>query len=138
MRCAPLSQSQGQPPPRLPRAAEWSTVRPAVAMAETEDVVVMDATDWMVIPAENLVASFASAPAKVLAYATNAADARLMLEALEIGTDGVVLRTDDWEEVAALAAYMRGREAARIPLCKGRVTRVEPVGMGDRCGSPKP
>ena len=48
-----------------------------------------------------------------------------MLEALEIGTDGVVLRTESWEEVAALAAYMRGREAERIPLCKGTVTRVE-------------
>jgi 3-dehydroquinate synthase class II len=37
--------------------------------------------------------------AKLLATAKTAADARLMLEALESGTDGVVLRTEDPAEV---------------------------------------
>jgi 3-dehydroquinate synthase class II len=35
-----------------------------------------------------------------------------MFEALEIGTDGVVLRTDDPEEPRRLAAYLRDRPDA--------------------------
>jgi 3-dehydroquinate synthase II len=48
-----------------------------------------------VIPAENLVALFQGCPAKLLAAATSAEEARVMLEALETGTAGVLLRTED-------------------------------------------
>jgi 3-dehydroquinate synthase class II len=48
-----------------------------------------------VIPAENLVAAFQPGPGQLLGVATSAADARVMLEALEAGTAGVLLRTED-------------------------------------------
>jgi hypothetical protein len=55
-----------------------------------------------VIPAENLVAAFQSGPGALLGVAPTAADARVMLEALEAGTAGVVLRTEDPLEVRGL------------------------------------
>lgn len=48
-----------------------------------------------VIPAENLVAAFQSGPGELLGVATTAADARVLLEALEAGTAGIVLKTED-------------------------------------------
>lgn len=48
-----------------------------------------------VIPAENLVAAFQPGPGRLMGVAGSAADARVMLEALEAGTAGVLLRTDD-------------------------------------------
>lgn len=69
----------------------------------------MDATDWRVIPAENLVASFQGSAAKLLAVATGAEDARLMLEALEGGTAGVILRTDDPAQARLSLALVRCR-----------------------------
>lgn len=48
-----------------------------------------------VIPAENLVAAFQPGPGRLMGVASSAADARVMLEALEAGTAGVLLRTDD-------------------------------------------
>lgn len=48
-----------------------------------------------VIPAENLVAAFQPGPGRLMGVATSAADARVMLEALEAGTAGVLLRTED-------------------------------------------
>ena len=62
---------------------------------------IVDATDWSIIPAENLVASCQAhaGSAPVLVYAATAADARTLLTALEVGVDGVVLRTDDLAEV---------------------------------------
>jgi hypothetical protein len=52
-----------------------------------------------VIPAENLVAAFQPGPGQLLGVAHTAADARVMLEALEAGTAGVLLRTEDPLEV---------------------------------------
>lgn len=53
-----------------------------------------------VIPAENLVAAFQSSPGQLLGVSGSAADARVMMEALEAGTAGVVLRTEDPLEVS--------------------------------------
>ena len=55
-----------------------------------------------VIPAENLIAAYQSNThegARLLAVARDCAGGRLLLEALEVGTDGVLLRTDSPEEV---------------------------------------
>jgi hypothetical protein len=52
-----------------------------------------------IIPAENLVAAFQSSQAEVLATCRSASDARLMLGALELGTSGIVLETEDPSEV---------------------------------------
>jgi 3-dehydroquinate synthase class II len=48
-----------------------------------------------IIPAENLVATFQSSAGKLMGVVSSAADARVMLEALETGTAGVLLRTQD-------------------------------------------
>ncbi|GFR45529.1 hypothetical protein Agub_g6922, partial [Astrephomene gubernaculifera] len=105
---------------------------------------VMDARDWKVIPAENLVALTLEyqltrqhprqppqrshqrshqpppppPPLRLLATAGNAAEARLMLGALQGGTAGVLLRSEEAEEVLSLASYVRERaaqEAAATP-----------------------
>ena len=107
---------------------------------EARGVVVMEAVDgaWSVIPAENLVAAFAgNEDGTLLASVGDAAEARVMLEALETGVDGVVLRTNDPNEVRALDAMMRehfgGECAEKISLVGARVTGVSRVGAGDRC-----
>lgn len=58
-----------------------------------------------IIPAENLVAAYQHNPrATLLAAAGDAASGRVMLEALEAGTDGVLLRTDSPAEVRCRCA----------------------------------
>ena len=53
-----------------------------------------------IIPAENLVAAYQANPgATLLAAAPDCAAGRVMLEALEAGTDGVLLQTDSPAEV---------------------------------------
>eukprot|EP00193_Tetraselmis_chui_P017821 CAMPEP_0177771888 /NCGR_PEP_ID=MMETSP0491_2-20121128/11883_1 /TAXON_ID=63592 /ORGANISM="Tetraselmis chuii, Strain PLY429" /LENGTH=389 /DNA_ID=CAMNT_0019289569 /DNA_START=1233 /DNA_END=2399 /DNA_ORIENTATION=+ len=89
---------------------------------------------WQIIPAENLVAAFQSSQAEVLATCRGASDARLMLGALELGTSGIVLETEDPSEVRALSSFLRERsfEGSKIELEAATVTTVKPVGMGDR------
>lgn len=118
-------------------------------LAGVEPLVVMDSSAWQVIPAENLVAAYgASQESRLMAVATTARDAEAMFEALETGTDGVVLRTDDPAETRILAAYLKKRGLmsglgggtgaddvntnTRLELSAVTVTRVETVGVGDR------
>lgn len=129
-----LLTSRGDPMAAVVEVSSAADVAALAALSGTTQTYVMDAKDWQVIPSENLVAVFQSGCATLLAAAASAADAVLMLEALEVGTDGVVLRVEDAGEVFALKHYLAARGAARagVPLQVGTVTRVEPVGMGDR------
>ncbi|CAI5481909.1 unnamed protein product [Closterium sp. Yama58-4] len=94
------------------RVAAWVRVASAAeqeamcALAGREDVVVMDAADWKVIPAENAVAAFAPTRTSIMGVASTAQDAQVLLESLEAGLDGVVLRTSDPSQVFALKASL--------------------------------
>ncbi|KAL2650058.1 hypothetical protein R1flu_018186 [Riccia fluitans] len=104
------------------------------ALVGQSETVVMSALDWQIITAENMVAAFQDTNTSLFATAANAHEARLYFEALEKGTDGVVLQTEDPAEVVSLKAYLASRsdEENRISLQVGTVVRVEPTGLGDR------
>ncbi|GMH40940.1 hypothetical protein BSKO_08844 [Bryopsis sp. KO-2023] len=98
-------------------------------------VLVMDASDWQIIPAENLVASFQDSKCDLFAVATHSSDAKVMFEALETGTDGVVLKTQDPLEVRKLGTYLSENAKQGADLVEyqvGSITNVETLGMGDR------
>lgn len=57
------------------------------------------AASYCCLGAENLVAAFQGQPATLFGVAKSANDAKILLEALEVGTDGVVLRTNDAAQV---------------------------------------
>lgn len=106
----------------------------ATAYCDQPGFFVLDCTDWQIIPAENMVATFQDKPARLLGMVKSAAEGRVMLEALEAGTAGVVLNTEDPLQVRELAAYIRRRNAAQnqLKLEVAHVTKVQQVGMGDR------
>jgi 3-dehydroquinate synthase class II len=54
------------------------------------------------VPAEKVVAAFQHHGTTVYATASTLSEAQVYLEALEKGTDGIVLQTDDPREVLAL------------------------------------
>lgn len=85
--------------------------------------------NWSVIPAENAVAAFAGSERALLAVASTASEARVFLEALETGTDGIVLRTRDPNEVRAMRDVASGGSVA---LEMATVRTIERVGAGDR------
>ena len=116
-----------------------AAVRAASSSSSSPDIVVMDANeDWGIIPAENLVAAYASsASTRLFARVRDATSARTMLEALETGVDGVVLCTSDPKEVRAIDGILRehfaSRDDGQVDLVAATVTDVKRVGAGDRC-----
>ncbi len=103
----------------------------AVKAAEIgADYVVIDCLDWRVIPLENLIARI-NGKSKLIAEVTNSEDARLVLEALELGTDGVLLRTTDPDEISKTASIVK-RQIPNIALKPAKVTSVSQIGTGAR------
>ncbi|MCW4009893.1 MAG: 3-dehydroquinate synthase II [Candidatus Bathyarchaeota archaeon] len=103
----------------------------AVEAAELgADYIIIDCLDWRVIPLENLIAK-THGKSKLLAQVSNAEDARLVLEALELGTDGVLLKTSNPEELAKTVALIKD-QTPKLELTHAKVLTTKPIGTGAR------
>jgi 3-dehydroquinate synthase II len=98
------------------------------AAVPAERIVVLRMLDWTIIPIENLLARRG---ANIMVQVENSKQAKLMVEILEKGVDGVVLRTDDVNEIKRTAEIMQG-VSEKIALVTATVTASKQLGMGDR------
>jgi 3-dehydroquinate synthase II len=94
------------------------------------DYIILNCHDWRVIPLENLIAK-AHGRSKLIAEASNAEEARVSLEALELGTDGVLLKTSDSKELEKTLEILK-KQDDRIELTQAKVTAVRQISTGAR------
>ncbi|WP_292364315.1 MULTISPECIES: 3-dehydroquinate synthase II [unclassified Methanoculleus] len=92
-----------------------------------EGLVIVRTRDWTVIPLENLVAQ----SDRIIAGVGGADEAKVALTVLERGAAGILLATDDPAEIRRVAKTIAGA-GEEVPLVPFEVTRIVPVGMGDR------
>jgi 3-dehydroquinate synthase II len=97
------------------------------AATHLDKTVILRTSDWTVIPLENLLARRGGLMAEV----GGAEQAKLMLEVLEKGVDGVVLDTRDANIVRKTVALVHALSET-VPLVAAKVTGLQPLGMGDR------
>jgi 3-dehydroquinate synthase II len=90
-------------------------------------IVIVTTSDWTVIPLENLVAQ----SDKIIAEVKNVHEAELALHVLEKGVYGILLKTSDPAVVKAVAALVKSTSGS-VQLVPFTVTKIHPVGMGDR------
>ena len=90
-------------------------------------IVIVQATDWTVIPLENILAEARS----VFAEVRTADEAATAAGILEVGVAGVVLDSRDPTEIRRTVERVKSR-AERIELQSATILSVEPLGMGDR------
>ena len=93
----------------------------ALSLAGHEDLVVLDAQDWKIIPAENMIASYQPTRTRLLAVVSSAMEAKVLLETLEVGTDGVVLRTPSASEPLAMWKLLQNRDLPHEALTECEV-----------------
>jgi len=98
----------------------------AVELA-TKGLVIVTTTDWTIIPLENLVAQ----SDRIIATVQTANEAEVALAVLERGVHGVLLKTDDPQEIRNTARVVKGA-TEEIQLIPFTVTGIRNVGMGDR------
>jgi 3-dehydroquinate synthase II len=92
-------------------------------------LVVLKMLDWTIIPIENLLARRGG---NLMVQVEDSQQARLMVEILEKGVDGVVLDTTDINEIKKTAEIIHG-VSQRIELIQATVKTAKQLGMGDRC-----
>ncbi len=68
-------------------------------------IVVLNMLDWTIIPIENLLARRGK---NIMVQVENSEQAKLMVEILEKGVDGVVLKTKDINEIKKCSEIIRG------------------------------
>ncbi|MDR5672118.1 3-dehydroquinate synthase [Halalkaliarchaeum sp. AArc-CO] len=88
-------------------------------------------SDWTIIPLENLI-SRVGEDTHLVAGVTSAAEAETAFETLEIGADGVLLDTDDPDEIRRTVEVRDATEREQLDLTLAEVTAVERTGMADR------
>jgi 3-dehydroquinate synthase II len=91
-------------------------------------IVVLRMRDWTIIPIENLLARRG---ANLMVEVRSAEQARLMVEILEKGVDGVLLDTPDVNEIKKTEEVLRGI-SEQVTLVEATVSAVKQLGMGDR------
>ncbi len=91
-------------------------------------IVVLRMLDWTIIPIENLLARRGR---NVMVQVKNSEQAKLMVEILEKGVDGVVLNTTDVNEIKKTAEILSGI-SAKVTLVETTITNIKQLGMGDR------
>lgn len=103
----------------------------AVKAAElSTDYIIINCLDWRVIPLENLIAR-TRGKSKLIAEVANAEDAKLVLETLELGTDGVLMHASDSSELAKAIALVK-EQAPKIMVVPAKVTVVKQISTGAR------
>ena len=103
----------------------------AIEAAELNcDYVLVGTPDWKIIPLENLIAKTRK-KTKLLAEVSSAKEAKVALETLELGSDGVVLKTKNVEELKKTAELTK-KTALAVNLVAVKVDNVKEIGTGAR------
>ncbi|SDJ34284.1 3-dehydroquinate synthase II [Halovenus aranensis] len=98
--------------------------------AEAEYTLVVG-EDWQIIPLENLIARIGE-ETTLVAGATTAQEARTAFETLERGADGVLLDTDDPDEIRRTVEVAAEMDREQLDLVWAEVTAIEQTGSADR------
>lgn len=96
------------------------------------DYVILVGSDWKIIPLENIIADLQKEDVKLIAAVPDYEEAKLALETLEHGTDGVLLYTSDIHQIKKVADLIEKIESENYELKPATVTEIKPVGSGDR------
>ncbi|RUM61779.1 MAG: 3-dehydroquinate synthase II [Persephonella sp.] len=99
----------------------------AANLAKAGKKVIVRTTDWTIIPLENLIAQSDNIYAEV----KDAEEANLAMNILEKGVKGVVLKTDDINEIKRASNLLK-ENSEKLNLVVAEVKKVIPIGMGDR------
>jgi 3-dehydroquinate synthase II len=93
------------------------------------EFVIVDASDWKIIPLENIIAKLHRSKTKVFTTAKSSREVATMFAVLELGVDGVILSTDSEDEVDKARQQL---STARFPIKPAKIVEIKDVGTGER------
>ena len=110
---------------------ESSDEAKALQLAENgATYLIIQCPNWKIIPLENLIAK-SGRQTTLLADVANVGEAKIALQTLELGVDGVVISPKSPEEIVELDNFLKEFQEI-IPLVKAKVLSVKPLRSGAR------
>ena len=101
-------------------------------LGKTVDYLILVGKDWKIIPLENIIADLQEEDVKLVAAVADEKEAKTALETLEHGTDGVLIEPEDPSQIKKIAKLIEDIKMGYYELKPATITRIEPVGSGDR------
>ncbi len=96
--------------------------------SEMKDRIFIDFENWRIIPLENLIAM--KKKAKIIAVTDDFEDAKVMLQTLEKGADGIAIFPKKRDELIKFKSIVE--EGVKLKLNEAEITEIKKLGMGDR------
>jgi len=104
----------------------------AVKLGPIVDYIILIGTDWTIIPLENIIADLQKVDVEIIAAVADRDGAKLALETLEHGTDGVIFEANDFVQIKEIADEVDNASRVKYELKVATITNVKPLGSGDR------
>ncbi len=111
------------------RTGKDEEVAGAAAEAGAEYVLI-SCPNWKVIPLENLIARV-HGKSKLIAEVSDMEEAKTALKTLELGSDGILLKTVNPDIIDEVANIIRSGGNA-VKLTEAKITNIKPLGNGAR------
>ncbi|MFH2105837.1 MAG: 3-dehydroquinate synthase II [Candidatus Micrarchaeota archaeon] len=102
----------------------------AVKLASSSKRIFVNCKDWKIIPLENLIAK-CKGKTELIALVRDAKEAKLALQTMEMGADGVLLETDDSKELQKCLELTK-QKSDKLDLEEAEVIAIIPLGTGAR------
>ena len=99
----------------------------AASIAKSGKKVIVETTDWTIIPLENLIAQSDN----IYTFVKNQEEAETAIGILEKGVKGIVVNTKDINQIKKISNVVK-QQSEKLQLVKAKVVSITPVGMGDR------
>ncbi len=104
----------------------------ARVLGKVVDYLILVGKDWTIIPLENIIADLQSVEVKLIAAVNSPEEARLAIETLEVGTDGIIFKPKSFKQIKEIAKIIEDASTEKYELKEATVTDIKPVGSGDR------
>lgn len=104
----------------------------AVKLGSIVDYIILVATDWTIIPLENIIADLQKSDVEIIAAVRDLDSARVALETLEHGTDGIIFEANDFNTIKKIAQNVVEASQEKYELQIATITKVKSLGSGDR------
>ena len=91
--------------------------------------VIVDASDWKIIPLENIIAKLHKSKTLVFTTAKSSQEVATMFSVLELGVDGVILSTDSEDEVDKARQRL---SSTKFSIKPAKIVEIKDVGTGER------
>jgi 3-dehydroquinate synthase II len=104
----------------------------AAELGKVCDYLIVIGTDWKIIPLENLIANLMNENINIITGVGSSDEAKLALETMEHGSEGVLLDTDDLSQIKSTATMINKHPNSDLDLVSASIIEVRQVGMGDR------